>query len=258
MSTFLRWMPLDVTDYLNDTGHLTTLQHGAYMLLLMHYWRHGPLPDDDEQLAAITKTDAKTWKAVRGTIRRFFHQDNGELHQKRADQERDKAQDISTKRKIAGGIRRPPPTNGGANAQANAPPNAGTNAPPNGNANAEANAEQMVEQLCPHNVPSTDSDLGSKQERQVSKNNNLLSFPGSGREVEPTAAQRIEAQNINRKVGVALDADEGKRLKRELFKDPVRDRWDQAKVMRGGLGAKPLTPEQLAVARKRAGIKVTV
>lgn len=66
-------MPLYVGDYLGDTGHLTTSQHGAYLLLMMHYWRKGGLPDEDEQLSAITKLPLNIWKTYRGTIQAFFY-----------------------------------------------------------------------------------------------------------------------------------------------------------------------------------------
>jgi len=102
MSAKDRWMPLDVGDYLADTGHLTTLQHGAYCLMLMHYWKSGPLPDNDVQLAAIARVDSKTWRSMRDVIRRFFDPRDGCLHQKRADIERAKTAKLSGVRSGAG------------------------------------------------------------------------------------------------------------------------------------------------------------
>ena len=67
-------MPLYVGDYLGDTGHLTTAQHGAYLLLMMHYWRKGELPDDDRQLCKIAKLPLKTWCEYRATLQDFFYE----------------------------------------------------------------------------------------------------------------------------------------------------------------------------------------
>jgi len=85
------WMPLYVADYLADTAHLTTEQHGAYLLLIMTYWRHGELPDDDGQLAAIVKFSPHKWKKNSQIIRKFFHEKDGVLRHKRIDAERSKA-----------------------------------------------------------------------------------------------------------------------------------------------------------------------
>jgi uncharacterized protein YdaU (DUF1376 family) len=93
------WMPLYVGDYLGDTGHLTTAQHGAYLLLMMHYWRKGELPDDDRQLSKITKLPLKTWCEYRPILQDFFH--DGWKH-KRIDAELEKMMRVSLKRSIAG------------------------------------------------------------------------------------------------------------------------------------------------------------
>ena len=93
------WMPLYVGDYLGDTGHLTTAQHGAYLLLMMHYWRKGELPDCDRQLSKITKLPLKTWCDYRPVLQDFFH--SGWKH-KRIDAELTRMMRVSEKRAIAG------------------------------------------------------------------------------------------------------------------------------------------------------------
>jgi uncharacterized protein YdaU (DUF1376 family) len=65
-------MPFYPADYLADTGHLTTLEHGAYFLLILHYWCNGGLPSDESKLARIARLTASEWTTVRDTIADFF------------------------------------------------------------------------------------------------------------------------------------------------------------------------------------------
>jgi len=103
MSKNDNWMPLFIGDYLADTAHLDNAQSGTYLHLLMHYWRNGPLPNDEALLAAIGKTQPKAWKAMRNIILAFFTLgEDGCLHQKRQDTERHRWSDISDKRREAG------------------------------------------------------------------------------------------------------------------------------------------------------------
>jgi uncharacterized protein YdaU (DUF1376 family) len=99
------WMPLYVGDYLADTMHLTNGEHGAYLLLIMHYWRHGPLPDDDRALAAIARADAREWARIKASIRGFFLPQDGTLRHKRIDAELSKAKAVSSKRALAANAR---------------------------------------------------------------------------------------------------------------------------------------------------------
>ncbi len=66
-------MPFYVGDYLADTSHLSTEEHGAYILLLLHYWkkRQGP-KNDPKRLAKITLLSAKKWRNFSPTILEFF------------------------------------------------------------------------------------------------------------------------------------------------------------------------------------------
>lgn len=94
------WMPLYPADYLADTGHLSVAEHGAYMLLIMHYWVNEGLPTDDRLLARIARMTPQQWKAARPAISEFF--DDGWKH-KRIEFELTEAARISAAGR-AGGI----------------------------------------------------------------------------------------------------------------------------------------------------------
>lgn len=66
------WMPLWIDDYLSDTTHLNAAEHGAYLLLIMQYWRDGGLPDNEEKLRKIARMSVRQWALSRATIRAFF------------------------------------------------------------------------------------------------------------------------------------------------------------------------------------------
>lgn len=65
-------MPLYVGDYLKDTRRLSTLEHGAYLLLIMEYWISGGLPNDENQLARVAGLTPAEWKKVRPSIVPYF------------------------------------------------------------------------------------------------------------------------------------------------------------------------------------------
>jgi uncharacterized protein YdaU (DUF1376 family) len=97
------WMPLYIGDYLADTMHLDGAAHGAYLLMLMHCWRMGPLPDDDRQLAIIARTAPDTWRDEVGpVVRRFFTATDAGLIQKRLEEERVAATENADRKTTAG------------------------------------------------------------------------------------------------------------------------------------------------------------
>lgn len=82
------WMPLWIGAYLADTMKLTTIQHGAYFLLLIAYWRErGPLKDDDDELRSVTKLERAEWKRIRPVLSTFFKVGNGVWWHKRVEAE---------------------------------------------------------------------------------------------------------------------------------------------------------------------------
>jgi len=66
------WMPLYIADYLADTSHLNATEHGAYLLLIMHYWRAGSLPQEDRFLARIARMTDREWADAKDGILELF------------------------------------------------------------------------------------------------------------------------------------------------------------------------------------------
>jgi uncharacterized protein YdaU (DUF1376 family) len=99
---FDTWMPFYVGDYLAATTRLTTEQHGAYVLLLLDYWRNGPPPHDDLVLAQIVRLSLAAWRKMKPAIMPFFEIRGEELFQGRVERERQKAAEITEKRSKAG------------------------------------------------------------------------------------------------------------------------------------------------------------
>ena len=94
------WMPLYIGDYILDTRHLTTEQHGAYLLLLMECWsRDGVLPVCDATLAKLAKLSLSAWRKHRDTILTFFTLGPDGYSQKRVTAELIRVQSVLEKRR---------------------------------------------------------------------------------------------------------------------------------------------------------------
>lgn len=88
-----------------DTRHLTPLQHGGYLLLLMTAWRSADcaLLNDDNYLSRVAGMDKRTWKANKEVILAFwFLNSEAKLQQKRLLDERKHAEDRRNKNAQAG------------------------------------------------------------------------------------------------------------------------------------------------------------
>lgn len=129
------WMPLWIGDYLADTMSLTTEQHGAYLLILMAYWRNrGPLAVED--LPAISRLGVR-WPRVKPKLERFFVSRESLWIHGRADYELAEALTRSDNAK-AKAIK-------ASNARWSNPPDATSNAP---------SIPQAMPALCPSPSPS--------------------------------------------------------------------------------------------------------
>ncbi len=68
-------MPLWTDAYLGDTTHLSTVEHGAYLLILMAMWRAGgELPSDEDMMCRITRLRLNHWRKMAPVIMAFFRE----------------------------------------------------------------------------------------------------------------------------------------------------------------------------------------
>jgi uncharacterized protein YdaU (DUF1376 family) len=111
------WMPLYIGDYLGDTSHLSQAHHGAYFLLMMHYWQKGMLQASLKHCYAVARAHApEEQEAVDDVLREFFTLDTESYHHARIDRELSRITKVS-----AGNKERAAKA---ANARWNAPSNA--------------------------------------------------------------------------------------------------------------------------------------
>lgn len=84
----LPWFPFHLDAYTGDTMHLTTEEHGAYLLLMIAYYRtEKPLPGYDRALASICKLPLDRWLITKVALEPFFRIDDGLWHHDRIDAE---------------------------------------------------------------------------------------------------------------------------------------------------------------------------
>ncbi len=85
----MNYYPHHLGDYAKDTSHLSMTEHGAYRLLMDHYYAtEHPLPADLVALCRIARASSKAEKAAVQTVSAsFFSLKNGFLEHKRVNVE---------------------------------------------------------------------------------------------------------------------------------------------------------------------------
>lgn len=118
----MSWTAFYWRDYIANTGHLSLQEHGAYLLLMAHYYMTGnPIPANAEQMHRICRctTDAEK-SAAESVLAQFFIEQDGQHHHERIDDELKKSNEISEKRAKAARMRQQMQSNSSANADASA------------------------------------------------------------------------------------------------------------------------------------------
>lgn len=105
------YMPFYFSDHLADIAHLSTLEHGAYIFLIINYWQTGkPLPNDDKKLARICRLPLHKFTKLVPSLKEFFSVTETEWQHKRIEKElalfRHKSELARVKGQKSGEVRR--------------------------------------------------------------------------------------------------------------------------------------------------------
>jgi uncharacterized protein YdaU (DUF1376 family) len=189
------WMPIYWGDYLRDTRHFNTEQHGAYLLLIAHYWQNGSLPTDEGQLATIAGLTVARWRKLSPPVAAKFSPD---WTHGRIDKEIAKADHKIVLRQIAGqkgGLK-----SGITKAIARA------NAIPNAVANGIAKTKQSRTNHKERDITSSEQDAAREASVPTTPSNLLICLrvgdvrTGQGpctKPLAPTSRQALQSENTN-------------------------------------------------------------
>lgn len=97
----LPYMQLYIADYLADTMHLSTEEHGAYLLLMFNYWQTGrPIPKN--RLSKIARLSNDRWIAVEPSLKEFFNDNGIEWSQERIERDLEAVKTSLSQKSAAG------------------------------------------------------------------------------------------------------------------------------------------------------------
>lgn len=97
----LPYMQLYIADYLADTMHLSTEEHGAYLLLMFNYWQTGrPIPKN--RLSKIARLSNDRWDAVEPSLKEFFNDNGTEWVQERIERDLEAVKNSISQKSAAG------------------------------------------------------------------------------------------------------------------------------------------------------------
>lgn len=97
----LPYMQFYVADYLADTAHLSTEEHGAYLLLIFNYWQTGkPIPKN--RLHRIARMPDERWSDAESSLSEFFRDNGSEWIHERIEADLAAAREAQAQRAAAG------------------------------------------------------------------------------------------------------------------------------------------------------------